>query len=65
MKFKLPEYFPDWKHIAAFGLYTLMVIFLGIMNLKVQRTSLIRITAERLESISKYKAAEISNWIGG
>jgi len=63
MKFKLPEYFPGWKHIAVFGLYALMVLFLGIMNLKVQRTNLIRLTAERLESISKYKAAEISNWV--
>lgn len=63
MKIKLPEYFPDWKYITAFGVYSMLIIFLGIMNLKIQRTNLIRLTAERLESISKYKTNEISNWI--
>lgn len=63
MKFKLPEYFPDWKYITVFILYSLLVIFLGILNLKVQRANLIRTTAERLESISRYKTDEISNWV--
>ncbi|NCA75202.1 MAG: PAS domain S-box protein [Alphaproteobacteria bacterium] len=63
MKFKLPEYFPNWKYITAFGFYSVLIILLGFLNLKVQRASLIRLTSERLESISKYKAAEISNWV--
>ncbi|HNW72245.1 MAG TPA: PAS domain S-box protein [Bacteroidales bacterium] len=63
MKFKIPEYFPGWKYIAAFVFFSLMIILLGFINLKIQRATLVRLTSERLESISKYKAEEISNWI--
>lgn len=63
MKFGRAELPLNWKFIAAFVIYLLIVLLLGFMNWRIQRANLIGLAKERISSISNYKASEIANWV--
>jgi hypothetical protein len=63
MKSGRAETLLNWKYIAAFVVYLLIVVLLGFINWRIQRTNLIGLAKERISSISNYKASEIDNWV--